>query len=249
MSVINQVLQDLDARKTGRHGEDPVWAIEPPAIAEPPRRIPALTLTVPVVAIAVAALFGQGSWGWQTPDATARHSIGPTMAAGTADAAATTRGMIAGVPLPGSSASPGSAPGATPMTIAALRAFEPVDYLPDPSPRADGANRSTATAPDAASAAAAVPATAPIAPIPAVANVTNGGPALAWLTSPSPTDVPAASPTATAVASRSPSAASTTTTPVASTAALASLAPPAQVSTPHGPGAASRATMPAASTT
>ena len=96
MSVINQVLQDLDARKTGRHGEDPVWAIEPPAIAEPPRRIPALTLTVPVVAIAVAALFGQGSWGWQTPDATARHSIGPTMAAGTADAAATTRGMIAG---------------------------------------------------------------------------------------------------------------------------------------------------------
>ena len=68
MSVINQVLQDLDARKTGRHGEDPVWAIEPPAIAEPPRRIPALTLTVPVVAIAVAALFGQGSWGWQTPD-------------------------------------------------------------------------------------------------------------------------------------------------------------------------------------
>ena len=57
MSVINQVLQDLDARKPGPPSADPVWATEPPAVADTPRRIPTMTLTVPVIAIAVAALF------------------------------------------------------------------------------------------------------------------------------------------------------------------------------------------------
>lgn len=145
MSVINQVLQDLDARKPGRQGEDPVWAIEPPAVADAPRRIRALTLTVPLIAIAVAALFGQGSWSWQTPAASPGGTTDATMAAGTVGGVPGTRlpGTEAGLPLPGAPGAAQSAQVAAPITIASLRAMEPVEPLAGATPAAMASGAAT----------------------------------------------------------------------------------------------------------
>lgn len=149
MSVINQVLQDLDARKSGRSGDEPVWAIDPPVVADGPRRIPALTLTVPVIAIALAALFGQGSWGWKTTATSAGGPIGAITAAGSvggaADGPTNARGVPAGVPLPGAAAPVGSTPSARAMTVASLRALEPVEPAADPAPNAYGPSPASAT--------------------------------------------------------------------------------------------------------
>ncbi len=63
MSVINQVLRDLDARRPGAHGA-PIgssWIVEPEALGEErPRRRPVLTLGVPAIVVAISALFLRG---------------------------------------------------------------------------------------------------------------------------------------------------------------------------------------------
>lgn len=275
MSVINQVLQDLDARKSGGHGDEPVWTIEPPAVSDAPRRMPALTLTVPVIAIAVAALFGQGSWGWQLPAATASGathaagSVGGTADAGV-NAVANTRGMIAGVALPVSSMPAGSAPSAMVTTIAALRSLEPVERIADPAPSAQGrpgAESSAATpsalapgrvaAPPAQAASHLTEPTAGAAAtlaVPPSAAATTAWPAMTWLTAPAASGgaakAPAgtnAPPVANAPAVANAAASSALATAQTAGPTLASIATPTQASAARAPAANSRDATPAAS--
>ncbi len=179
MSVINQVLHDLDARKRVRPTEPTAWKAEPEAVSERPRRLRPITLSVPVLAIAMVALFGQNSWGVKPDTASTSGAVGsvtPSTQAPMMTSMAPTSRPASGDQSAQADRSAPAERRAAPVvdTIAGLRALKPVTTAPVKANTAAGAT--TASQPILPLLAlAATPAHVASAPASAPSPVPNTG--------------------------------------------------------------------------